>query len=129
MSTVSAGIAASVAGGAAGQLLMKSGISNLAIGSPSELISSISIAPGALLLVILGISAYVFAMLIWIHTLKHLKLSVAYPLLSLGYVLVYFAAAFLPGFNESLSVQKTIGIALIIFGVWYAQSGDSSDAA
>jgi len=42
--------------------------------------------------------------------------SIAYPMLSIGYVVNAFAAWYL--FGESLAVQKLIGIGFICAGVW-----------
>lgn len=122
-----AGIALAIAGGAIGQLCMKSGMQGLHIYSPTALLRSASAAPEYAIMVLLGIASYIFAMLIWIQTLRKCQLSVAYPILSLGYVLVYFAAAWWPGLDEALSLQKTLGIALIIFGVWFSHT--SSEAS
>ena len=42
--------------------------------------------------------------------------SVAYPMLSIGYIVNAFAAWWL--FGESLAAQKLIGIGFIVVGVW-----------
>lgn len=65
----------------------------------------------------IGITCYFASMLLWIYVLSFLKLSRAYPLLSLAYVLVYLAAVFWPGLNEQISAEKNIGILIIVVGV------------
>jgi len=64
-----------------------------------------------------GITCYFLSMLLWIYVLSFLKLSRAYPLLSLAYVFVYLGAVFWPGLNEDFSMQKNLGILIIIVGV------------
>lgn len=68
-----------------------------------------------LLWVLCGLACYALSMLTWLGVLGRLPLSVAYPLLSLSYALVYLAAVAWLG--ESLTLWKSLGIALIIFGV------------
>ena len=64
-----------------------------------------------------GVAAYALSMLCWFFALRRLPLSYAYPLLSLSYALVYLLAAVLPWFGESVTLLKTAGVALIVFGV------------
>ena len=68
-------------------------------------------------LIIAGLSCYAVSMGCWIFALKQLPLSIAYPLLSLSYVLVYLGAVYLPGLQESVSVIKNIGILCILAGL------------
>lgn len=117
-----AGMAVAVFGGAVGQLLMKSGLQRLPYGEHGAMIKSLLYNNQAALLIITGICSYIISMIVWIHALKHFELSKAYPVLSLGYVIVYFLAAFWPGLEESLTIQKTLGISLIIIGVWISHS-------
>jgi multidrug transporter EmrE-like cation transporter len=48
--------------------------------------------------------------------LSRVEVSIAYPMLSIGYVLNAVAAWYL--FGESLTAQKLVGIAFIILGVF-----------
>lgn len=113
-------IIVSILAGAAAQLMMKVGIQQL---SPLHFhlegfLASQTIPP--LLPVAwvgLGVFFYLVAVLLWLKVLGELPLSVAYPLLSLGYIIVYFGAYFLPALEESFTRQKTLGIALIVIGV------------
>jgi multidrug transporter EmrE-like cation transporter len=62
-----------------------------------------------------GLACYVASVAIWIIALSKVPVSVAYPMLSIGYVVNAIAAWYL--FGEYLSAQKLIGIAVIIIGV------------
>ena len=94
----------SICGGALAQLAMKSGVQGMD-----------SLTPNALL--IFGLGCYGLAMISWIFALKKYELSFAYPLLSIGYLLVYLGAFLWPGLEEELSWNKTIGLSLVILGV------------
>jgi undecaprenyl phosphate-alpha-L-ara4N flippase subunit ArnF len=77
-----------------------------------------ALRPGlALALLFLGLCCYAVSMLCWFQALRWLPLSYAYSMLSLSYVLVYLLAAVLPWFAESVTILKTAGVALIMFGV------------
>jgi undecaprenyl phosphate-alpha-L-ara4N flippase subunit ArnF len=71
----------------------------------------------ALGVVLASIGAYALSMLCWLGALRDLPLSRAYSLLSISYALVYLIAAFLPFFNEALTVPRTVGVTLIVLGV------------
>lgn len=62
-----------------------------------------------------GFACYGISLFTWIATLSRLPVSVAYPLVSIGYVVNAMAAWWL--FGESLTMQKLIGVGFIIFGV------------
>jgi multidrug transporter EmrE-like cation transporter len=64
----------------------------------------------------LGLGCYAVSVLVWLGALSRVPVSVAYPLLSIGYVVNAFAAAAL--FDEALSAPKLIGIGLICAGVF-----------
>lgn len=65
----------------------------------------------------LGLACYLASMLVWLRALGELPLSVAYPLLSLSYPLVYIAALLLPGFDETLSTTRVVGLLLASAGI------------
>jgi len=92
-------------------------------------LSTGSIDPSALGVVILAIIAYALSMLCWLGALKHLPLGRAYSLLSISYALVYLLAACLPVFNEHFSLSKTLGVALVILGVLVINSRRASVAS
>jgi multidrug transporter EmrE-like cation transporter len=57
----------------------------------------------------------VFSVVVWIVGLSRVDVSIAYPMLSLGYVVNAFAAWYL--FGEILSLQRLVGIGIILIGV------------
>lgn len=63
-----------------------------------------------------GLTCYVFSVAIWIVALSKVPVSIAYPMLSIGYVVNAAAAWYL--FDEVISIQKIAGIATIIIGVY-----------
>jgi len=83
----------------------------------------------SLLPIAAGLICYVFSVFSWLSALVHFPLSVAYPLLSLSYLLVYLAAVFLPMFNESASIVRFVGIGLLIAGVALVAWPSDSDRA
>ncbi len=97
-------LATAIVAGAIAQLSMKAGLTNMD-----------SLLPDGFLL--FGLSCYALAMVAWIKALKKYDLSFAYPLLSLGYVLVYAGAFYWPGLEETITWNKTIGLSLIVLGV------------
>jgi len=120
MSQIIAYMTVSILAGAAGQLMMKLGVQQLAPLSNHmhAFLTSMTLpASIPLLWVAAGIACYLVAMLLWLKVLRALPLSMAYPLLSLGYIVVYLGAYFIPALEETLTRQKTMGIALIIVGV------------
>jgi multidrug transporter EmrE-like cation transporter len=62
-----------------------------------------------------GLACYGVSVVVWLGALSRVPVSVAYPMLSIGYVVNAFAAVLL--FGEALSVGKLAGIALICAGV------------
>jgi multidrug transporter EmrE-like cation transporter len=63
-----------------------------------------------------GLACYVVSVVVWVLALSRVPVSVAYPMLSVGYIVNAFAAWML--FGESLAAQKLIGIAFIMIGVF-----------
>jgi len=64
----------------------------------------------ALAVIFLGLG-----MLIWLNVLQRLPLSVAYPMLSLNFVLVTLAARWL--FNEPTTLRHWCGVFSIMLGI------------
>ena len=62
-----------------------------------------------------GLACYGISVFLWVGALSRVPVSIAYPLLSIGYVVNAFAAAAL--FGEALSATKLAGIGLIVAGV------------
>jgi multidrug transporter EmrE-like cation transporter len=101
---------------ACAQLLLKAGVTPL---------GAISVEMGTLIPTVLrvlaqwqilvGLACYVFSVGVWIMALSRVDVSVAYPMLSLGYVVNALAAWSL--FGEVLGPVRCIGLLLILAGV------------
>ena len=63
-----------------------------------------------------GLGCYVISVVVWIMALSRVEVSIAYPLLSVGYVVNAIAAYYL--FGEAVTPMRLTGIAVIIIGVW-----------
>ena len=63
-----------------------------------------------------GLACYVVSVVIWIMALSRVPVSVAYPMLSIGYVINAFVAW--QWFGEALAAQKLLGIGFIVVGVF-----------
>lgn len=63
-----------------------------------------------------GLGCYVISVVVWIMALSRVEVSIAYPLLSIGYVVNAIAAYYL--FGEAVTPMRLTGIAVIIVGVW-----------
>ena len=107
----------SVLAGASGQLLMKAGLLNVPASSPIVILQTMQESPSSLLLLVCGLIFYAAAIPAWIIALKRYELSFAYPMISLGYLVVYLGAYYWPGMEESITWQKTAGLSLIVAGV------------
>jgi multidrug transporter EmrE-like cation transporter len=62
-----------------------------------------------------GLAFYGVSVILWLGALSRVPVSIAYPMLSIGYVVNAVAAVFL--FSEALTTGKVIGIVLIVGGV------------
>ncbi len=63
-----------------------------------------------------GLACYVISVVVWIMALSRVEVSIAYPMLSFGYVLNALAAWYL--FGEAVSAMRLLGIGVIIVGVF-----------
>jgi multidrug transporter EmrE-like cation transporter len=63
----------------------------------------------------IGLGCYGVSLVLWLGALSRVSVSIAYPMLSIGYVVNAFGAALL--FSEPLTGMKLSGIALIVVGV------------
>ena len=101
---------------AAAQLAIKSGTNALnglaAKDGLVALLLEVSLSPG----ILAGLSLYVVSVAVWIYVLSKVEVGVAYPLLSIGYVVNLFMAAWL--FGELITINKVIFIFLIVSGVY-----------
>jgi multidrug transporter EmrE-like cation transporter len=102
---------------AAAQLLLKAGTNALGV-----LTLDADTWPATLLRMatqghfILGTACYVLSLFVWILGLSRVPVSVAYPLLSVGYIVNAVAAHYL--FGETVTLTRWLGIGFIVVGVW-----------
>ena len=73
--------------------------------------------------VLSGIAIYGFTTLVWLVILSRVKLSIAYPMLSFGYVLSILFSWML--FKESIPKTRIIGALVICIGVYLVAQGES----
>ena len=102
---------------AAAQLLLKAGV---------NAVGAITLDRGTLLVtalrvltqwpVLAGLTLYVVSVGVWIIGLSRVDVSIAYPMLSLGYVVNALAAWWL--FGEIIGPLRVAGILLILAGVF-----------
>ena len=64
----------------------------------------------------LGLICYGVSVVVWILALSRVDVSIAYPMLSIGYIVNAIAASHL--FDEPLGLGKAVGIGVIILGVY-----------
>lgn len=62
-----------------------------------------------------GLACYAVSVVVWIMALSRVPVSIAYPMLSIGYVVNALLAHY--WFGEVLVMQKMLGIGFIIIGV------------
>ena len=102
---------------AAAQLLLKAGTN--AIGSfafSADNLVPVGIKVASNPFIVGGLGCYAISVVVWIMALSRVEVSLAYPMLSIGYVVNAIAAWYL--FGEALSAQRMIGIGTIIIGVF-----------
>jgi multidrug transporter EmrE-like cation transporter len=63
-----------------------------------------------------GLTCYVVSVVVWIMALSRVEVSIAYPMLSIGYVVNAAAAYYL--FGEAVTPMRLLGIGIIIIGVY-----------
>lgn len=66
--------------------------------------------------VILGLMCYVISVVVWLMVLSRVPVGVAYPMVSIGYIVTAIAGYFLLG--ETLTATRIAGIFVIILGVY-----------
>lgn len=107
----------SVALGVGGQLVIKMGIGRagdlqeLLAESPWRFVAAVAGSPP----ILFGIGLYAVSMVLWLLVLSRVDLSLAYPMLALGYVGVLFVSRFVLG--EKIPLMRWVGTGLIVAGV------------
>ena len=102
---------------AAAQLLLKAGsraISDVALSFANgwTLAERIALNPP----ILAGLVCYAISVVFWILALSRVDVSIAYPMLSIGYIVSALAGWLL--FSEAVSAARVAGIGVIIVGVW-----------
>jgi len=102
---------------AAAQLLLKAGTNSVGVFE----FSRANIAPIGWRLasephILGGLACYVISVVVWVLALSRVEVSIAYPLLSIGYIVNAIAAWYL--FGEAVSITRLAGIGVIIVGVY-----------
>ncbi len=102
----------SIVMGAIGQFLLKLGANKIKAGD--NLFSSL-LAMIFNIHIIMAAACFVSSMVVWIFVLRKLQLSIAYPMVSLGYIIVMILAYLF--LKEPLGLYKVAGSLFIISGV------------
>lgn len=98
------------------QLLLKKGTNAVgAIHLNAENWFSTGLQLATQLPIIGGLSCYVISVVVWIIGLSRVDVSIAYPMLSIGYIVNALGAWYFLG--EVMSMQKILAIGIIIIGV------------
>jgi len=102
---------------AAAQLLLKAGTN--ALGGAIHLTASnwfsTLIKVGTQLPILAGLACYAVSLVVWIMGLSRTEVTIAYPMLSLGYVVSAIGAWLFLG--EVVSPQRMVALGVIILGV------------
>lgn len=106
-----------------GQILLKQGMNQVGKieGAFSQIVSKIFQALSNPF-VIGGIGVYGSTTLIWLVILSRIKLSVAYPMISLGYVITIMFSWLL--FKEDVPKLRVLGGLVICIGVYLVSKGE-----
>jgi len=91
---------------AAAQLLLKAGTNAMPLGV------RLAIEPH----ILGGLACYAVSVVVWVVALSRVPVSMAYPMLSIGYVVNAIAAWYLLG--EAVTPMRLAGIGVIIVGVF-----------
>lgn len=102
---------------AVAQLLLKAGTNAVgAIHLNAENWIPTGIKLATQLPIIGGLTCYVISVVVWIIGLSRVDVTIAYPLLSLGYIINAIGAWYFLG--EAVSLQRMLAIGVIIIGVF-----------
>lgn len=63
-----------------------------------------------------GMVCYAISLVVWIMALSRVEVSIAYPMLSIGYVANAIAAYYF--FGEAVTPMRLLGIGIIVIGVY-----------
>jgi multidrug transporter EmrE-like cation transporter len=91
---------------AGAQLLLKAGTNAMPLGL------GLALEPH----ILGGLACYVVSVVVWVVALSRVPVSIAYPMLSIGYVVNAIAARYLLG--EALTPMRLVGLGIIVLGVF-----------
>jgi multidrug transporter EmrE-like cation transporter len=98
------------------QLLLKAGTNAVgAIHLTAENWFATGVKLATQLPIVGGLGCYVLSVVVWIIGLSRVDVTVAYPMLSLGYILNALGAWYFLG--EAVSLQRLLAIGIILIGV------------
>lgn len=97
--------------GSVGQFILKLGSAEVRTGDGlwTTLLSFINIK------ISVAVVCFVVSMVLWVFVLRKMELSLAYPMVSLGYIFVMLLSFYF--LQEQLSLTKFVGTGLIVAGV------------
>jgi drug/metabolite transporter (DMT)-like permease len=102
---------------ATAQLLLKAGMDRIGYFTFAwKNIMPIGLQVAANPYIIIGLACYVFSVVAWLLALSRVEVSIAYPILSLGYIVTALAAYWF--LHENLSAVRIAGIVVILVGVY-----------
>lgn len=120
--------------GSFGQIFLKLGMAENGIISNGSMLQIITSLASAMVepKVMIGLSIYVISTFFWLLVLSRVRLSVAYPLISMSYFLVVILSATI--LHEQINWRYAIaglmfisaGVSFIGFGLGKAKKGDES---
>ena len=97
--------------GSVGQFILKLGAGEVRTGKGiwTLILSFINIK------IFVAITCFAVSMILWVFVLRKLELSIAYPMVSLGYIFVMLLSYYF--LQEQLFLTKLLGTGLIVAGV------------
>lgn len=107
----------SVLGGAIGQILLKTGMSQmgaltLSLNQLFNILWRMATNP----FVVVGLGVYVMGTVFWLAALSRVDLSYAYPFASLSYIVMLIASILI--FKENVTLLRLIGTLVVGLGVF-----------
>ncbi len=102
---------------ASAQLLLKAGMDQVGHFAFSWAnVWPIGLETGSNPFIIIGILCYIISVVVWLLVLSRVDVSIAYPMVSIGYIVSAIAAYYLLG--ETITMQRILGILVILTGVY-----------
>ncbi|WP_032112920.1 SMR family transporter [Candidatus Paracaedibacter symbiosus] len=101
----------------ASQLLLKMGINSIGhFEINADNLVTVGLKAAVNPNIIIGLFLFGLSFILWLVVLSRMEVSLAYPLLSMGYIITPFMSYFL--LNETFSLSRILGICVIIVGVY-----------